>query len=70
MLNSKNPFNTYHFHALLPTPISYPGQNALNSLKYKKTDYLYFVSDGNGGHRFSKTYNSHKKILNYGKIKN
>ena len=70
MLNSKNPFNTYQFHGLPPTPISYPGENALNSLKHiKKTDYLYFVSDGNGGHRFSKTYNSHKKNIKLWKNK-
>ena len=70
MLNSKNPFNTYQFLGLPPTPISYPGENALNSLKQiKKTDYLYFVSDGNGGHRFSKTYNSHKKNIKLWKNK-
>ena len=64
MLKSDHPFNTYHHYGLPPTPISYPGENALNSLKnIQKTDYLYFVSDGNGNHRFSKTYNSHKKNI-------
>ena len=49
MLQSNNPFNTYYFHGLPPTPISYPGENAINSLKnIKKTNYLYFVSDGKG----------------------
>lgn len=64
MLKSDHPFNTYYHYGLPPTPISYPGENALNSLKnIQKTDYLYFVSDGNGNHRFSKTYNSHKKNI-------
>ena len=64
MLKSKNPYNTYKFYGLPPTPISYPGENALNALRFiKKTDYIYFVSDGNGGHRFSKTYNLHKKNI-------
>ena len=64
MLRSNNPYNTYKFYGLPPTPISYPGQNALNALKLiKKTDYLYFVSDGDGGHRFSKTYSLHKKNI-------
>ena len=64
MLKSTNPYNSYKFLGLPPTPISYPGENALNALKFiKKTDYIYFVSDGNGRHRFSKTYSLHKKNI-------
>ena len=64
MLKSTNPYNTYKFHGLPPTPISYPGKNALNALrKIEKTEYIYFVSDGNGRHRFSKTYSLHKKNI-------
>ena len=64
MLQSNNPFNTYYHKGLPPTPISYPGENALNSLKFvKKTDFFYFVSNGSGGHRFSKTYSLHKKNI-------
>ncbi len=65
MLQSPNPYNTYIFRGLPPTPISYPGNNALNALKnFKKTNFLYFVSDGKGGHRFSETYLEHKKNIN------
>ena len=64
MLKSDNPFNTYFYKGLPPTPISYPGENALNALKYlKKTNYFYFVSDGKGGHRFSQTYSLHRKNI-------
>ena len=64
MLKSTNPYNTYKFHGLPPTPISYPGENALNALRnLEKTEYIYFVSDGNGRHRFSKTYSLHKKNI-------
>ena len=64
MLKSNNPYNTYKFHGLPPTPISYPGENVLTTLSnIKKTDYIYFVSDGNGRHRFSKTYSLHKKNI-------
>jgi UPF0755 protein len=64
MLKSTNPYNTYKFHGLPPTPISYPGENALNALRnIVKTEYIYFVSDGNGKHRFSKTYSLHKKNI-------
>ncbi|GIS14732.1 MAG: hypothetical protein CM15mP117_01640 [Alphaproteobacteria bacterium] len=38
------------------TPISNPGFAAIQSvLNPAKTDYLYFVADGRGGHRFAKT---------------
>ena len=64
MLKSPHPFNTYFFNGLPPKPISYPGDNALNALKnFKDTNYLYFVADGNGGHRFSETYNLHKQNI-------
>ena len=62
MLKSPHPFNTYFYSGLPPKPISYPGDNALNALKsFEETNYLYFVADGNGGHRFSETYNLHKQ---------
>ncbi len=64
MLKSNNLYNTYKHYGLPPTPISYPGKNALISLKNpKKTNYFYFVSDGNGRHRFSKTYSLHKRNI-------
>ena len=64
MLKSDNPYNTYYHKGLPPTPISYPGENALNSLKnLKKTDFFYFVADGRGQHRFSKTYSTHMKNI-------
>ncbi len=64
MLKLNHPFNTYYYRGLPPTPISYPGENAFKSLEnIKKTDYFYFVSDGRGSHRFSKTYNIHKKKI-------
>ena len=56
MLRSSHPFNTYFIYGLPPTPISYPGKDVMEALKnFKKTNYLYFVSNGKGGHRFSAT---------------
>ena len=70
MLKSDHPYNTYYYFGLPPTPISYPGENALRSLEnIQKTDYLFFVSDGNGEHRFSKTYRLHKKNIRLWKNK-
>ena len=64
MLKSDNRFNTYYHKGLPPTPISYPGENSLNSLKFiKKTNFFYFVSNGKGEHRFSETYKLHKENI-------
>ncbi len=77
-LKSKNYFNTYRYKGLPPTPISYPGEKAILAVLYPNdTDYLYFVADGKGGHRFSKNFLEHKKniklwikdLKNYGKDK-
>tara|TARA_Y100000022_G_scaffold134046_1_gene116453 strand:- start:610 stop:1578 length:969 start_codon:yes stop_codon:yes gene_type:complete len=63
-LKSKNYFNTYQYRGLPPTPISYPGEKAILAVLYpNNTDYLYFVSDGKGGHRFSKNFSEHKKNI-------
>mgnify|MGYP005693810081 FL=1 len=70
MLKSNHPYNTYYHFGLPPTPISYPGEDDLRSLEnILKTDYLFFVSDGNGEHRFSKTYRLHKKNIKLWKNK-
>ncbi len=63
-LKSKNYFNTYRYRGLPPTPICYPGEKAILAVLYPNdTDYLYFVSNGKGGHRFSKNFSEHKKNI-------
>jgi len=58
--DSENPYNTYKIKGLPPTPICNPDKNALfASVNPANTDYLYFVSDNNGNHLFSKTYSEH-----------
>ena len=64
MLRLSHPFNTYLIYGLPPTPISYPGKVVMDAFKsFKKTNYLYFVSNGKGEHRFSRTYSLHKKNI-------
>ena len=64
MLRLTHPYNTYFIYGLPPTPISYPGDNVMDAFKnLKKTNYFYFVSNGKGEHRFSKTYSLHKKNI-------
>jgi len=59
-LKVKSPYNTYIHKGLPPTPICNPGKVSLQAaLNPKKTDYLFFVSMGNGKNYFSKTYEEH-----------
>ncbi|HIE05608.1 MAG TPA: endolytic transglycosylase MltG [bacterium (Candidatus Stahlbacteria)] len=69
-LRVKSPYNTYLYSGLPPTPICSPGKASLLAVVYPRpTRYLYFVSNGRGGHFFSSTYREHllaKKRRNSG----
>lgn len=57
-----NPYSTYQIPALPPGPIANPGRAALAAvLDPPKTEELFFVADGTGGHVFAKTYDEHLK---------
>ena len=59
-LKIKSPYNTYLHRGLPPTPICNPGRKSLESAIHPaKTEYIYFVSKGNGENHFSKTYTEH-----------
>jgi UPF0755 protein len=61
-LERETPYNTYRIDGLPPTPIANPGRAAIEAvLKPAKTDYLYFVADGTGGHVFSASLNEHNR---------
>lgn len=55
-------YNTYNHPGLPPGPIGNPGRTSLEAAMHPaKTDYFYFVSDGNGHHRFSQTLEEHNQ---------
>ncbi len=57
-----SPYNTYRFPGLPPGPIGNPGKSALQAaLHPESTKFLYFVSDGNGHHRFARSLEEHNK---------
>src|SRR5713226_10768342 len=52
----RSSYNTYTHPGLPPGPIANPGRSALEAAMHPaQTEYFYFVSDGNGHHRFSRS---------------
>lgn len=58
------PYNTYYIKGLPPGPISCPSLKSLEAVvKPAKTDALFFVVDGKGGHNFSNNLNDHNRFV-------
>jgi UPF0755 protein len=70
-LRIKNPYNTYVYKGLPPTPIAMPGRAALHAaVNPVESDALYFVAKGNGSHQFSATYREHRCAVIEYQLKN
>jgi UPF0755 protein len=66
-LDSPSEYNTYQHDGLPPGPISNPGLNALKATIHPAaTDYLYFVSRGDGTSAFSKDLYAHTLAVQSG----
>ena len=63
-LKTDTPYNTYTRHGLPPTPIAMPGRASLfAAARPAPGDTLYFVANGEGGHRFSATLEEHRAAV-------
>lgn len=62
--DADNRYNTYKHPGLPPGPIANPGETAIEAvLAPEKTPYLFFVADGRGRHRFSRTLAEHNDAI-------
>jgi UPF0755 protein len=63
-LQFPSPYNTYLHAGLPPGPICSPGRSSLDAALYPAAEsYLYFVAQGDGSHRFSRTFGEHQKAV-------
>lgn len=59
-----HPYNTYQNYGLPPGPIASPGMSAIMAVLHpKKSDYLYFVAEKDGHHRFTANYDDHLRAI-------
>lgn len=58
-------YNSYVNPGLPPTPICNPGIKSIEAALFPEdSDYLYFVSKGDGTHQFSVNYKEHQQAVN------
>jgi len=63
-LKADTPYNTYTRAGLPPAPIAMPGRAAIHAaLNPADTPALYFVSRGDGSHKFSDTLEEHNRAV-------
>lgn len=61
-INTDDPYNTYYYQGLTPTPICNPtAECILAALKPAETDYYYFCYVGDGVTKFARTLEEHER---------
>lgn len=64
-LQTESAYNTYRNPGLPPGPINSPGRASILAVLWPEPgfDAMYFVADGAGGHRFSRTWPEHREAV-------
>ena len=64
-LEVDSPYNTYRNSGLPPGPINSPGRASIQAVLWPEPglEAMYFVADGEGGHRFSRTWEEHQRAV-------
>ena len=63
-ITEATPYNTYVIEGLPPGPIANPGRAAMEAVASpSRTNELFFVADGTGGHTFSENYDQHRRAV-------
>ena len=63
-LKHPSPYNTYLNRGLPPGPIANPGLASIRAaLEPEQTEYLFYVAQPDGYHRFSRTYEEHLQAI-------
>lgn len=63
-LETWTPYNTYRIAGLPPGPIASPGHDAIQAVLHAPaTNYLFFVSRGDGTHEFTQSYREHQQAV-------
>jgi len=61
-LQISSAYNTYRYPGLPPGPIANPGKSSLEAAMHPGvSEYLYFVSDAKGHHRFARSLEEHNR---------
>ncbi|MBN2564435.1 MAG: endolytic transglycosylase MltG [Candidatus Eisenbacteria bacterium] len=65
-LDVDSPYNTYRHTGLPPGPICNPGTSSIEAALYpsRNTHEFFFVSNGDGSHTFSRTFEEHIRARN------
>ncbi len=63
-LKRRSPYNTYQQKGLPAGPICSPGAKSLKAVLYPQdVPYIYFVSNADGTHHFSRTFQEHNEAV-------
>jgi UPF0755 protein len=63
--NDDNPYNTYKYPGLPPSPICNPGIDAFEAaLNPEANEYYYYLHDSSGNIHYAKTYSEHLSNIN------